>query len=161
MLKTSLIIVTVLVVAIASLFIYQSQTNQSLFAGTAPTNLGINDGKFAPCLTTPNCVSSQANINDPQHYIAPIKYESDAITTQVKLKELLESQKLTKIVTQTDGYIYAQFTSQLMGFIDDVEFYFTPEAKLIQVRSASRLGESDLGVNRQRIEQIRSKISAV
>jgi uncharacterized protein (DUF1499 family) len=159
MVKTFLIIFTLLLIAIASLFIYQSQTNQSLFVGTTPTNLGVTNGNLAPCLATPNCVSTQANINDPTHYITPIKYESDPNTAQAKLRELLESQKLTKIVTQTENYIYAQFTSRLMGFVDDVEFYFTPEAKLIHVRSASRLGESDLGVNRQRIEQIRSVIS--
>jgi len=68
-------------------------------------------------------------------------------------------QKRTKIITQADNYIYAQSTSRLMGFVDDVEFYFNPETNLIDVRSASRIGESDLGVNRKRIEQIRADIS--
>ena len=61
----------------------------------------------------------------------------------------------TEVVTQTDDYIRARSTSRLMGFIDDVEFYFPTDKKEIEMRSASRLGDSDLGVNRRRLEQIR------
>jgi uncharacterized protein (DUF1499 family) len=160
--KIFLAILALFLVAIASLSIFLTTTDQPLLAlsGSAPTNLGINDGKLAPCLSTPNCVSSQA-INDSQHYIAPIKYESSAQEAYIKVKELLESQKRTQIITQTDNYIYAQATSRLMGFVDDVEFYFNPDTKQIDIRSASRIGESDLGVNRQRIEQIRADILRV
>ncbi|WP_371257755.1 DUF1499 domain-containing protein [Synechococcus sp. PCC 7502] len=150
-------IVSLFLVAIACLYLFWSSGDQPLFAltGVTPTNLGINDNKLAACPSSPNCVSSQAI--DPQHYIAPIQYQSSNPEAYSKLKQLVESQKRTQIIAQTDNYIYAQTTSRLMGFVDDVEFYFRPDTQLIEVRSASRLGESDLGVNRQRIEQIRLK----
>jgi uncharacterized protein (DUF1499 family) len=66
--------------------------------------------------------------------------------------------KKTQIITEDKNYLYAEFTSAIMGFVDDVEFYLDEDAKLIQVRSASRLGKSDLGVNRKRIETIRTKL---
>jgi len=159
MLKISLATVALFLVAIASVFIFLASSDRPLFAlgGSAPSNLGIKDGRLAPCLTTPNCVSSQA-INDPQHFIAPIEYKCSSPEAYDRVKQFLESQKLTKITNQTENYIYAQATSRLMGFVDDVEFYFNPETKVIEVRSASRVGESDLGVNRKRIEQIRSDI---
>jgi uncharacterized protein (DUF1499 family) len=65
----------------------------------------------------------------------------------------------TTIIEATDSYLYAEFKSKLMGYVDDVEFYLDPAANVIQVRSASRLGQSDLGVNRQRIETIRQKLT--
>ena len=76
-----------------------------------------------------------------------------------KLKGAIESLGKTKIITATDNYLYAEFTSALMGFVDDVEFLVDDGAKVIQVRSASRLGESDLGVNRKRIETIRTQLN--
>ena len=66
----------------------------------------------------------------------------------------------TQIITETDSYLYAEFTSKLMGFVDDVEFSLDPAAKVIQVRSASRLGESDLGVNRDRVQAIRAALAS-
>ena len=78
-----------------------------------------------------------------------------------KLKGAIESLGKTKIITATDNYLYAEFTSALMGFVDDVEFLVDDGAKVIQVRSASRLGESDLGVNRKRIETIRTQLNQV
>ena len=77
------------------------------------------------------------------------------------LKLAIKSMPRSVIVKETNNYLGVEFTSQLMGFVDDVEFYFDTDGKSIQVRSASRFGESDLGVNRQRIEQIRSKVSSL
>jgi Uncharacterized protein conserved in bacteria len=74
------------------------------------------------------------------------------------LKQIIQSIERTNIITESSDYLYAEFTSKLMGFVDDVEFYFDPSAKVIQVRSASRLGQSDLGVNRKRVELIREKL---
>ena len=76
-----------------------------------------------------------------------------------KLKTVIGDMEKTKIITETDNYLYTEFTSKLMGFVDDVEFLLDDNSKVIQVRSASRLGESDLGVNRQRIETIRTKFN--
>ena len=125
-------------------------------AGTRPDNLGVTAGKFAPCPTTPNCVNSQTQ--DQEHAIAPLRYTSTPEDAFHQLKTLLESQPRVTVLTTTDDYIRTEFTLPIVGFVDDVEFYLDRSAKLIQVRSASRLGESDLGVNRKRIETIRAKL---
>jgi uncharacterized protein (DUF1499 family) len=128
----------------------------TLFAGTRPDNLGVSAGKLAPCPSTPNCVSSQSQ--DVGHFIEPLTYQSSAREAIAALKQIIESQPRTKIIAETDNYLYAEFATPWMGFVDDVEFSIQENPQIIEVRSASRLGESDLGVNRQRIEQIRSKL---
>ena len=129
------------------------------FSGTRPTNLGMNNGQFAACPNSPNCVLSQAPVSDTEHYIAPLAYTGTATEAIGKLTSVIQSAGNAQIVQSTDRYIYAEFTSKLMGFVDDVEFFVDDSAKVIQVRSASRLGQSDLGVNRKRIEEVRSKLS--
>jgi uncharacterized protein (DUF1499 family) len=126
------------------------------FAGSRPDNLGVQAGQLAVCPTTPNCVSSQGQ--DAAHTIAPLRYTSTPEAAFAKLKSIVQSLPRTQIVSATDTYLYAEFSSKLMGFVDDVEFSLDPSAPLIQVRSASRLGESDLGVNRDRVESIRSAL---
>ena len=135
--------------------------NNHILAGTAPTNIGIDSGKLASCPGTPNCVSSQSLTNDTEHAIAPIQLTGDIPTTISKLKQIILSMPRTNIIKETNNYLYVEFASKLMGFVDDVEFYLDDNSKTIQVRSASRLGESDLGVNRQRIEEIRTLLAAV
>ncbi len=132
--------------------------NGSLFSlsGNRPTHLGIQAGKLAPCPGTPNCVSSQSQ--DRTHRIDPLTYSGDPKPALQQVKAIVESLPRTEVIQATDQYLYAEFTSALMGFVDDVEFWVDPDASVIQVRSASRLGESDLGVNRKRIETIRSKM---
>lgn len=130
-----------------------------IFAGNRPNNLGVNNGKLAPCPNSPNCVSSQSS--DVGHSIAPLSYSSTPEQAIAKLKSVIESLPRTKIITESNDYLYAEFKSALMGFVDDVEFYLDPKANVIQVRSASRLGQSDLGVNRKRIETIRAKLAEV
>jgi uncharacterized protein (DUF1499 family) len=130
---------------------------ETMFTGKKPTNLGVHSGKLASCPSTPNCVNSQSQ--DPQHGIEPLSYNSTLTEAMAKLKAVIESQQRTKIITETDNYLYAEFTSALMGFVDDVEFLLDDSNKVIQVRSASRLGKSDLGVNRKRIETIRAKMN--
>lgn len=127
------------------------------FSGTRPTNLGVNNGKLRDCPNSPNCVSSQSV--DAEHKIAPLSYTGDAAKALEDLKSVISSLPRTKIITANDNYIYAEFTSALMGYVDDVEFYLDTDKKVIEVRSASRLGESDLGVNRDRIETIRAKFA--
>lgn len=130
-----------------------------IFAGQRPNNLGVRDGRLAPCPNSPNCVSSQSS--DPTHQIAPLTFTTTPEKAIAFLKRIIQSLPRTKIITESEDYIYAEFKSALMGFVDDVEFYLDPKTKVIQVRSASRLGESDLGVNRQRIETIRAKFISV
>lgn len=128
----------------------------SLFAGKRPNNLGVRDGKLAPCPSSPNCVSSQSE--DAGHKIEPLTYKSTPQVALAQLKQAIQSLPRTKIITETPNYLYAEFTSAIMGFVDDVEFYLDEDAKVIHLRSASRLGQSDLGVNRKRIESIRAKL---
>ncbi len=123
------------------------------FSGTRPTNLGITNGKLLGCPPSPNCVSSQS---DDFHQIEPLHYTTDRGTALDKLTAVIKSLPNTEIITTKDDYIYSEFTSAFMGYVDDVEFYAPIDRKTIEVRSASRLGESDLGVNRQRIETIRA-----
>lgn len=123
------------------------------FSGTRPLNLGVHDGSLAACPATPNCVSSQSP--DADHTIAPITYASAPEAAFARLKAVVEAQPRVKLMEAREGYLYAEFSSAWMGFVDDVEFYLDESAGVIQVRSASRLGESDLGVNRQRVEAIR------
>lgn len=127
-----------------------------MFAGKRPSNLGVRDGKLAPCPSTPNCVCSQSE--DAGHKIEPLTYKSTPQVAYTQLKQAIESQPRTKIITQSPNYLYAEFTSAIIKFVDDVEFYLDEGAKVIHVRSASRLGQSDLGVNRKRIETIRAKL---
>ncbi|QSJ14737.1 DUF1499 domain-containing protein [Nostoc sp. UHCC 0702] len=127
-----------------------------VFAGKPPNNLGVRNGKLAPCPNSPNCVSSQSS--DAAHQIAPLTFTSSPENAIAALKSVIESLPRSKIITESKDYLYAEFKSALLGFVDDVEFYLDRNANVIQVRSASRLGQSDLGVNRQRIETIRAKL---
>lgn len=129
-----------------------------MFAGKRPDNIGIQaSGQLATCPSTPNCVNSQSQ--DATQKIEPFSYSSTPTQAMAELKSAIQSMERTTIITETENYIYAEFKSKLMGFVDDVEFLLVPEAKVIHVRSASRLGESDLGVNRNRIETIRAKLN--
>lgn len=124
----------------------------ALFAGEAPT-LGVQDGQLSPCPATPNCVVSQGA--DPDHTIAPIAYTRSRDDARDLLTKVLGVVPRTEIVAQQENYLRVQSTSRLMGFVDDTEFYFPEDEPVIHIRAAARLGESDLGVNRRRLEQIR------
>ena len=119
-----------------------------------PKDLGVKNGKFKSCPTTPNCVSTQADSNDQQHYISPLTYNTTKDEVMKKLVEIINSLERTKIIEQTDNYLHVEFTSKIMKYVDDVEFYIDDENKIIHFRSASRVGYSDLGVNRKRMEEI-------
>ncbi|NJK54842.1 MAG: DUF1499 domain-containing protein [Pleurocapsa sp. SU_5_0] len=120
------------------------------FTGKRPSNLGVKDGKLTACPGTPNCVNSQSD--DAQSKIDALPGVSIA-----EIKKVVAEMEGTTIVEEKDNYLYAEFKSKLMGYVDDVEFYLD-NANTVQVRSASRLGKSDLGVNRKRVEEIRSKL---
>jgi uncharacterized protein (DUF1499 family) len=130
------------------------------FSGKRPATIGIKEGKLSACPNSPNCVSSQAPATDAEHSIPAIAYSTPPAEAMLKLKSIIEKMDRTQIITATDDYLYAEFTSGLMGFVDDVEFLLDPGASVFQVRSASRLGKSDLGVNRKRIEAIRTQFAA-
>jgi uncharacterized protein (DUF1499 family) len=127
----------------------------TMFAGTRPVNLGYESGRLAPCKRTPNCVSSQADPKDEEHYIAPIGVKGNAID---QVRKAVESMPRASVVRAEPGYLYAEFRSKLMGFVDDVEFLHDPAKGVVHVRSASRLGRRDFGVNRDRVESLRALI---
>lgn len=129
----------------------------SLFAGTRPDYLGVKEGTLAPCPVTPNCVSSQSQ--DQAHAIEPLSYQGSGEKAIEQLAKIIASQPRTKMISQDSNYLYAEFSSQWMGFVDDVEFSLNPSKNAIDVRSASRLGESDLNVNRERVETLRKLFS--
>jgi uncharacterized protein (DUF1499 family) len=131
-----------------------------LFSGTRPDNLGVHDGHLAPPKPTPNNVNSQIDKSaDTQHYIEPLRYSGDARKAWAALRQVIDGMPRAKVVTAEPNYLYVEFTSKLMGYVDDTEFYLDEKAGVIQVRSASRLGRSDFGVNRQRIESIRARLA--
>lgn len=120
-----------------------------------PANLGTHDGKLAPCPSSPNCVSSLSP--DDAHRIAPLTYSGLAADAMKKLTSIVQTFPRASVITVSDSYLHAEFTSAIFRFVDDLEFLVDDTAKVIHVRSASRVGYSDLGVNRKRIGQIRLK----
>ena len=135
----------------------------SMFAlgcsGARPPGLGVKDGKLAPCPASPNCVSSQSS--DAEHALAPLPFSGTVREAHAKLKQVLLGMKRARIITETDTYIHAEFTSLVFRFVDDVEFLIDGNGKVVHVRSASRMGQSDLGVNRKRVEDIRARWKAM
>ncbi|TGL79151.1 DUF1499 domain-containing protein [Leptospira yasudae] len=127
--------------------------------GTRPITLGIQNGKLGTCPETPNCVSSFAPASDQEHFIQPLTYSGNPTDAKAKLKNVILGTPRTNLIKEEDKYLYVEFTSLIWRFVDDVEFVFDANAPLIHVRSASRLGKSDLGVNRKRIETIRAQFS--
>ena len=121
--------------------------------GAWAASLGVNNGHLAACPTSPNCVVSQDG--DTKHAIDPITYHIDRAQAQETLLKVLNAVPRTEVIEKTDNYIHALSKSRIFKFVDDVEFYFPKDENVIHMRSASRVGESDLGVNRRRMEQIR------
>lgn len=109
---------------------------------------------LSPCPDSPNCVSSQSR--DAAHYIKPFQYEGSLSHARERLLSVLRSMNDAKVVESSSTYVRAEFTSALFRFVDDVELYLDDSAKVIHVRSASRVGYYDFGVNRRRVERIRS-----
>jgi uncharacterized protein (DUF1499 family) len=135
------------------------------FSGKAPANIGVRDGKLKPPAKTPNSVTSQADLwpdapRKDEARIAPIALQGDGKATIAKIAKVIEDLPGSHIVERRDDYLYAQFTTPLMRFVDDVEFWFDPAAGVVQVRSASRVGRKDFGVNRARIESIRARLGS-
>lgn len=121
-------------------------------SGTMPANLGVDNGRLAPCPSSPNCVSTQAE--DDDHGMEPLVYTGSVEKAQAQILAILEGMERVTIVTNELGYIHAEARSRIFRFVDDVEFYFDESAKLIHFRSAARLGHGDGGVNRSRMQDI-------
>jgi uncharacterized protein (DUF1499 family) len=124
-----------------------------MFDWRRPNNLGARDGRLAPCRRTPNCVSSQADPSDCQHYIAPLAFAGSI----AELRRAIERLPRVTVIREASDYLYAEFRTPLLRYVDDVEFLKT--GSVVHVRSASRLGRRDFGVNRRRVEEIRALIA--
>ena len=122
----------------------------SACAGEAPKNIGVSEDRLAPCPRSPNCVSSFEA--DEQHHIEPLR------ASLREVEQVLIRLTEANIVSASENYLYAEFTSHIMKYVDDVEFLYDQKAGVTHVRSASRMGYSDLGINRKRIENIRELI---
>lgn len=155
--KTIITFVCLLLTAVLLLGATLTGSGDKVFASIRPTNLGVNLGQLTPCPSTHNCVNSQSA--DSTHQIEPLSYKSSPQEAFAHLKKAIATFNRAKIIAETDNYIYAEFTLPIVRFVDDVEFQLDEKAKVINVRSSSRLGESDLGVNRQRVENIRNKFA--
>lgn len=129
-----------------------------MFAGKRPDYLGVKDGKLPRAKSTPNCVSSQTDPADSVHYIAPIRFAGTSSDAMAVVRKAIEAMERATVVRQDPNYLYAEFRSKLLGFVDDVEFTHDDKAGVIHIRSASRLGRRDFGVNRERVEALRARI---
>ena len=152
----TLIVAASLLIAIE----YFGAQPMGLFSGSRPTDLGFKNGAFAKPSWKPNAVSSTIDKADETHYIAPIHFSGDAASSWSKLTAAVKAQTGARVIAEQADYLYAEFKSAGMGFVDDVEFALDAKAGVIHVRSASRLGVRDLGVNRRRVEILRSQIAA-
>ncbi len=132
-----------------------------LLSGSRPDGLGFNAGKFKPCSWKPNCVNSTADAKtDAGHSIEPLAFDDDPLAAWKRLVAIVRAAPRAMVVREDAGYLQLEFSSRLMGFTDDVEFALDAAAKRIHVRSASRLGVRDFGVNRARVEAIRARFAA-
>lgn len=130
--------------------------------GRAPSDLGVRDGRLKPPALTPNSVTSQADLypNHPQQAFAsikPLRFSGDADLAMKRLVDLVRDTNRTVVIAQEPEYLYAQSTTALLKFTDDVEFAMDREAQVIHVRSASRIGRKDFNVNRTRVETLRAQ----
>lgn len=145
----------IIIVAIVSLAI-GSLAVLSIFS-KRPDDLGVTDGKLRRCPGTPNCVNSQSDA--PPHAVRPIPFEGTAADARRQIRAALDKLPRTTIVRDDGDYIHAESRSLIVRFVDDVEIVIDADQKLIHIRSASRVGRSDLGVNRQRVETLRAEFA--
>jgi uncharacterized protein (DUF1499 family) len=156
-------IVGALVVLVVLVLLVWLAGRSGALRGHSPADLGVREGRLKPPARTPNSVSSQADLY-PEHpmrdyaRIAALPASGGAAASIARVRAVVERMPGTTIVEQRDDYLYAQFETPAMRFVDDVEFWYDPVAQAVAVRSASRIGRKDFGANRTRIEAIRSQL---
>ena len=149
---------TILLLAAFSAVEYIGGQPMGLFSGSRPTNRGYTNGQFSPPSWKPNCVSSSVEKSD-KHYIEPLAFSGAPDAAWKKLQSLIKGSQRVTVVQDSPVYLYAEFKSAGLGFVDDVEFALDDKAAVIQVRSASRLGVRDFNINRDRVESIRAQLA--
>ncbi|MCA9054173.1 MAG: DUF1499 domain-containing protein [Planctomycetaceae bacterium] len=117
--------------------------------------LGLQNGRLRPCPSSPNCVCSQDA--DPEHAIEPLTFSGDAADAWTRLSGIIAAEPNARILQSDDACLHAEFWTPVLRFVDDVEFLLDRPAGTIHVRSASRVGHSDLGANRKRVEALRRR----
>lgn len=128
-------------------------------AGQRPTDIGVQDARLVPCPSSPNCVSSDAESGD-EHGIAALPLRGTVQDGWRAARAAVAALPRTEIVQESEGYLHAECTSALVGYVDDLELHLRADEGEIAVRSASRIGYSDMGANRARVEDLRSKLEA-
>jgi len=132
--------------------------------GSPPTERGLREGKLKPPSRTPNSVSSQADAWPDGEYdvayakIEPIRFSGDPVSAMNRLRDVLNAWPGATIVENRPDYVAVEFETRWLRFVDDAEFLLDPAERVIHVRSKSRLGRKDFGVNRSRIEALRRKL---
>lgn len=121
-----------------------------------PDNLGVNGGRLSDCPSSPNCISSQADAADREHYAAPLAVDGDALAAWERAKAAALSLPGAKLLEARDDYAAFEITTRVLRFVDDLELVLDAKAQVIHLRSASRLGHSDLGANRKRVDALRA-----
>ena len=154
-----ILVLLVLVVSVGLVIAGQ----MGMLTGKVPNGLGVTEGRLKGLSKTPNCVSSQAMLyaDHPQKEyasVAPFKFTGDGEQAMEKLAVALSKTERTVVVKREPGYIYAQSTTALLKFTDDLELWLDKPNGVIQVRSSSRLGQKDFGVNRARAEALRAQL---
>ncbi|MFK5952216.1 MAG: DUF1499 domain-containing protein [Desulfobacterium sp.] len=122
--------------------------------GCKAPEIGLTPAGLLPCPDSPNCVTSQAKTG--KQAVRPLIYSTDKETAYAKIKQIVANQENATIVAETNEYLHVEFRSKFMGFVDDMEFWFPEDQPVIHLRSASRLGHSDFGVNGKRVQHIRA-----
>ena len=125
-------------------------------SGKRPPDIGISDARLAPCPSSPNCVSSDDA--DSAHQVEALQFSASPEDVWRGIREEVVRLPRTTIVEETADYIHAECASAVFGFVDDLELHLRPSVGIVAVRSASRIGYSDLGVNRQRVVDLRERL---
>lgn len=146
-----LIVAGVSLVVFVALFATMSAMTQS------PGELGLQDGALRPCPKTPNCVCSQAA--QPDKHVEAIAFNGDSEDAWQRIKAAIQELPRSQIVKDDGRYLHAEVRSALFRFADDVECLLDADAGVIHIRSASRAGRSDFGVNRARVEELRRRFA--
>lgn len=120
--------------------------------------LGLLSNRLHPCPDSPNCISSSET--DPDQQVLPFKLQIEATAAWATIVETVTALPRTRIVSVTDNYLHAECRSAVFGFVDDLELHLLPEQQQVSIRSAARLGYYDFGINRKRVNELRSKLSS-
>ncbi len=155
-----LLLVALLVFGLWVAFVNLTNRGNSMWFGGRPTGLGVKEGMLASPRKTPNCVVSEGVETTHAAHVAPIAFTGDARVALAKLGAVLQALDRVTLVKVDESYLHAEFRSKTLGYVDDFEARIDAAASVIHVRSSSRLGYSDRGINRARIETIRRKFAA-